>query len=334
MNEKDLTPEDLAADETFIAWFMKSDAYHVQYWDTWIREHPAAIDVVARARQLLEELVGKGDPVSDAHTLQARDRLRSALNQQRTVIPSWSRLRIRQWAAAAAIAGLLLLSVPFLLSKTRVEVRTDFAETRSVVLPDGSQVTLNANSRLNWKRDWGKGSQREVWLEGEGFFSVRHTVDNSRFIVHSQDINVEVLGTEFNLQQRRNKTTVVLHTGKVRLTEVNTGENKPVIMAPGDLVEYDGPSHKLSRKVVETEIYSAWKEGKMSFVNADFKEITEVLEENYGLKVVMKDLRLSGQQFNGVYPTNNLQVLLAALSKTYDLEIQLNDREIIFRTKK
>jgi ferric-dicitrate binding protein FerR (iron transport regulator) len=76
--------------------------------------------------------------------------------------------------------------------------------------------------------------------------------ENSKFIVHARDINVEVLGTEFNLQRRRERTKVILHSGKVQLTEVDESWQR-LLSKPGDIVEYNDVSHNLVRKRADTE---------------------------------------------------------------------------------
>jgi transmembrane sensor len=328
-NNKKYTAEELATDESFISWFIGNEADHVQYWETWIADNPDQQNTVEAATRLLTKLMVVETTVSDEHSFAARDRLMTAIRTQRkpaTVIHM--RKRTIWWASAAAVVGLVILSIYYFPNINRVKYETEYAESRNILLPDGSQVTLNARSTLRINKNWKAGETREVWLDGEGFFSVIHTSENSKFIVHARDINVEVLGTEFNLQRRRDRTKVILHSGKVQLTEVDRKLAAPIIMKPGDIVEYNDLSHSLVRKRADTEMYSALKDGKMVFNNADFNEIQQVLEDNYGLKVTMINLDLKGKQFNGVFPVNNLQILLTALGKAYNISIEVDDKEI------
>ena len=93
---------------------------------------------------------------------------------------------------------------------------TRYGETQTILLPDSSTVLLNANSRLTLSTDW--TDTREVWLEGEAFFRVRKikritspaSAEHVKFIVRTDRLNVEVLGTEFNVRQRSEKTAVLL----------------------------------------------------------------------------------------------------------------------------
>ena len=326
---KKYTAEELVTDESFISWFIGNDPEHVRFWNGWISDHPDQQPAVDAATSLLTKLMAAEIPVSDEHRFAARDRLMAAIRvpQKRATVMHMRRATI-WWASAASVAVLLFLSIYYVPRISKVKYETEYAETRNILLPDGSQVTLNARSSLRINKNWKSGETREVWLDGEGFFSVIHTRENAKFIVHAGDINVEVLGTEFNLQHRRKRTKVILHSGKVQLTEADGMPAAPVIMKPGDIVEYNDLSHKLVRERADSEMYSALKEGKMIFHNADFNEIRQVLEDNYGLKVNMINLDLKGKQFNGVFPVNNLQILLTALGKAYDINIEVNDKEI------
>ena len=331
MNDKMLSPEELLADDGFIAWCKKTDAEQVAYWDKRINANPHQLEAAMQAVEILKALSAADANVGAHNTGQALDRLLNAVREMKKPTPV---INIQQrrlwWAGAAAVLAIIVTAVVLFTYQVRYEqYATDFGETRAIVLPDGSQVTLNANSKLRVSKGWKGAAPREVWLEGEGFFSVRHTVHDAKFIVHTDDINVEVLGTEFNLQNRSTKTTVVLHNGKVQVTELNRPGAPPVIMKPGDLVQYDGKTEKISKRVVNSEQYSAWKEGKMVFSNAGFEEIAKVLEENYGLKVKTRNIDSKQQQFNGVFPANNLQVLVTALEKAYNFKIVVNDKEII-----
>jgi ferric-dicitrate binding protein FerR (iron transport regulator) len=116
---------------------------------------------------------------------------------------------------------------------------THYGETARIKLPDGSMVVLNAHSTLTYN-DWSEGQTREVWLNGEAFFEVQKKHDATgrvKFVVHTGDLNVEVLGTRFNVSNRGLRTQIVLEEGKVRLRYEQETE-KVIDMQPGELVEY------------------------------------------------------------------------------------------------
>lgn len=335
MNVNNIQPEDLVSDETFIAWFRQSDPVHIQYWNDWIAAHPASKAEVEEAVRMLELLDLEEMRPAAEHTRMAAARLMAAVNaaggHAAKVIPLYRR-KVFLWTSAAAAVAVIFVATLLFRPHNTSQYATQFGETKTITLPDGSLVTLNANSRLHFEGKWDRGASREVWLEGEGFFSVNHTVNPARFIVHSGKLDVEVLGTEFNVKQRRQQTTVVLKSGKVRLTLDQEPAN-PMMMAPGDLIAYNNNTGQVNRKQVNATAYASWKEGKMVFDNAGIREIAQVLEENYGVQLNIQDSTLKGKEFNGIFPTDNLHILLTALSKAYNLEITTTGKEISIHSK-
>jgi ferric-dicitrate binding protein FerR (iron transport regulator) len=305
-----------------MAWFRQTDPVHILYWDNWLAEHPENKADTEAAVALLKLMDLQEVRPASEQTLRASERLMAAITEEVKVIPLYRRKAFIWTSAAAAIAVIFFVSFLFKANSTTQYI-TLAGETKTISLPDGSQVILNTNSTLR------VAANREVWLEGEGFFSIKPTTHSTGFMVHANKVDVEVLGTEFNVKQRSEQTTVVLKSGKVRLTL----DEKKIMMAPGDLVAYSNHTGKIDRKVVNANIYAAWKEGQMIFENASIREIAGILEENYGVKVTIADSALNGKEFNGVFPTNNSNVLFKALSKAYNLDIDSTGETITIRSK-
>src|SRR5215204_4276348 len=123
------------------------------------------------------------------------------------------------WAAAAVLIGLLLLAGNWFIfqNSARTVIQTQLGEFREVVLPDGSLVKLHPASRLRFAKKWNKSDLREVWLEGEAFLEVKHlhrqgarVASGDRFVVHTDDLNIEVLGTSFSVNVRHQTSKVIL----------------------------------------------------------------------------------------------------------------------------
>lgn len=249
---------------------------------------------------------------------QLQQRIKEEESEQLTIVHSgWQWLR---WAAAAVVvlslAGMYWYQLP-----KKQHTETAFGETRKVILSDQSEVTLNGNSQLSFKDHWGNDQTREVWVEGEAFFKVAHTASHQRFVVHlPNNVNVEVLGTEFNVYSRKAKTRVVLNTGKIRLTVQEDNDNA-LVMKPGDLFESDIDSKRRLVQRVNTDAYSSWRNSVMTFDNTSLAEIVQKLEETYGLEVTVADPALLEQRFSGTIPTKNIETLLVGLERLFDLKI-------------
>jgi transmembrane sensor len=324
----------LLADESFQRWVLEDDPAAAHYWEDWLRQYPERLYLVTEARQVLALLSGsppEAVPDGRADRLWARiaDSRASAAGEV-PVRPLWSTFARRRFAAAV---GLLLLAgagswYAFRMTQP-LEYATDFGETRPLTLPDGSRVTLNANSRLTLARSWDSATPREVWLEGEAFFSVTHQPHHQRFVVHSDRINVEVVGTEFNVYSRHREVQVVLESGQVRLAAAQrTGAlADTVVMQPGHRFEYRSDGRP-TLKPAKTERFSAWKDNRLLLEQTSLAELVRLLRENYGLTVRVANDTLLRQTASGSMPIQDEDALLLQISRLFSLKISKEDRMV------
>lgn len=236
-----------------------------------------------------------------------------------------------QWLAAASVVAALGFTAWFkqdtILYKT---YRTAFGQTSSFRLDDGSQVTLNANSSLRVPRFGFGDHTREVFLQGEGAFSVVHTATHQPFIVKTnRKFEVLVLGTEFTVFSRERGAKVVLNKGKVQLRYRQGATPKEVTMKPGDLVMID-PQNQLKQTVIrEPEKYVAWKEHRFVFDETPLYDITHLFLENFGVKVRIENQELSSWTVSGSFTAQNASELLETLSEAANLRYRREGNEII-----
>jgi transmembrane sensor len=233
--------------------------------------------------------------------------------------------------AASLLVILIAGFVYFFIQNSHeiTQVATAFGETKEFILPDGSKVFLNGNSKVQFFNDWSAG-KREITLSGEAFFSVIHTIDHQKFTVKTADhLNIEVLGTEFNVLSRANATKVVLESGKVRLSEDR--DSKTIVMRPGEMVEVEkNHLNKALKKAIKTELFTSWKQQKLVLENTPFSQIALMLKDTYGLEVVLPDKSLKNKRFTGVIPRKDINILLNALSISFDLKVIKTDNKVEF----
>jgi transmembrane sensor len=334
------TPEDFAADDRFIRWVTLPDAETELFWREWLAQHPEQAETIREARELVQSVRLTEHFPSEQQVNRMRRQVYSRIGRKERSAPvrtlrspvvqdAW----YRNWQkVAAAWLVLLVCGVIVWYSVSRlstIEYRTAYGETRSVELPDGSSVMLNANSVLTHSRFWSLRENREVWLTGEAFFQVRHLQNQQPFRVNTEDkLRVEVLGTEFNVFQRKSGTRVILQSGKVQLNIPQGNAQNQVLMQPGDLVELETENGAYSRKVVDPELASAWTRNKLIFDNTSIAEIVAVLEETYGLRVRVSGPELLQKRVIGSAPTDDVNVFLAALSKSFGLRIERKRDEV------
>lgn len=250
-------------------------------------------------------------------------------NKYRNDEPVHSRSLNHSWWWAASV--ILLLSASFYIMNESFFYKTYTAQNgmiRSVTLQDGSKVTLNANSSIRVPRDFVGHESREVWIKGEAFFEVTRKSNQIKFIVHTDNVDVEVLGTKFNINNRRGKTEVMLSEGKVKLVAKN---RKPLIMKPGEQVSISDKQNHFQKQVVKSEKYEAWRNNRLVFENAPLSEVAQIIHDYYGIKVSVSDSLLAARQFTGTLPNNDLDVILLALSTAYKIEIEHKGDRIILK---
>lgn len=203
---------------------------------------------------------------------------------------------------------------------TEILLATTYGQQLETQLPDGSKVTLNANSSLKYhSRD-----PRKVWLQGEAFFEVKKKPKTGAdFQVITEDLTVNVLGTSFNVNTRNDKTKVFLEEGKVRLKVDNPAKDL-IEMDPGDLITYSKKQNKLkeNRKNASALENTYWKEGTLMFNNTPLPQALYEIEDIYGIQFVLQSEELNKEAISGGVPIKDLDVTLQSLREVYGIRIR------------
>lgn len=229
----------------------------------------------------------------------------------------------RSWLMAASV--LFLLATCAFLGRNQLLYRTyetAYGETRSVQLPDGSRVCLNANSRLQVPR-WGFGnSTREVTLRGEANFDVRHTPSHQKFVVKTQKgLHVIVLGTDFTVFSRERGVRVALNKGRVRLQYQEGTTHRQLVMKPGQLATLDRQNHIALNTIKRPERRPDWSEKRFVFDETPLREVAYMLEESYGLQVEINDPELAQRVLVGSLRAENADQLLQSISQLLNVNV-------------
>jgi transmembrane sensor len=317
--------DDLLADETFLGWYLKSNKKDIDDWDQWISENQPESRLIFEAVHLLDRLKGNDVPVPASQVAAAEAKLFS--NAAFTTAEKWrfSQVIRSKWIIAAAAVVVVVLGAFFIqqgiLSRSRVN--TQFGEIKSQILPDGSEVLLNANSEVNFSDSWKQGTTREVWVKGEAYFKVKKTASKSLFIVHTNKFDIYVTGTQFNVMNREDKSNVLLQEGQVILRRQ---EGKDIVMAPGDFLEFN--DNHFQKRLVSTETVVAWKDRKIDFNNTLLTDALHMIEQHYGVHVKIGDESLVNKRITGILPNDNLDVLIEALSALNEFQVEYKDNNI------
>lgn len=237
--------------------------------------------------------------------------------------------------AAAILLPLFMLATVYLYRENTTLAQQDFVaatgvgEQVTISLPDGTQVTLNAGSRLSYNLSDYNSNERRVTFDGEGYFRVAKNAA-SPFSVRAKGLVVSVLGTTFNLRARSADTTaeLSLEEGSVRFQALKTGQN--VVLSPNQKVVLDQVCGTLT---VEDELHvedaSAWRRGELAFRNVPFAEVLEEIERVYHVSIVVAEGQAyQNDLFTGVFSRTDINEVLEVIGRSYHMKAMLKDGKI------
>jgi len=231
-------------------------------------------------------------------------RLRYRLNQEVSTKPKMQLTR-KLWARVVSVAAVLLVglllgsALTYLIASIKGTAEqlvfiTPRGEKSMVTLPDGSEVWLNANSRLVYNSF--SSDYRQVELKGEAFFKVTHN-ENAPFVVKTNECDIEVLGTAFNVMayDEFGRKEITLLTGKVNVLT----ENAEQVLHPGQALILK--NDQMNVVEVTPKEASAWVENKFNFKNIPLTELMKRLENWYDVDITLENKSGKEVNFTGTF---------------------------------
>lgn len=195
-------------------------------------------------------------------------------------------------------------------------------QTANVILPDGTEVVLNASSKLTYPTVFDR-KVRAVSLEGEGYFSVT-TNKHKPFIVKTDVYDVRVTGTRFNLSAYDNEPyTTVLIEGEVYIDMVADGSSLKLL--PGEAAVWSKNENKLRKQFVKTDLYTNWQDGVIQFRNEKMENVAHYMERWYNVEVVFAREAAKAVSINGTLLKNKpVDQMLAVLKLTGQIDYSIS----------
>lgn len=199
-----------------------------------------------------------------------------------------------------------------------------------LVLSDGSVVYMNSESRLKYPVKFIE-DKRVVKLEGEAYFDVTHD-EQHPFIVHTEQLNVKVLGTGFNVMAYKGdaRTEVTLVHGKVDVKSKNISE----ILTPSRQFVMNNDTREYEVRSVNVNTYVDWKNGILNFDAMPLEELGEKVSRWYGVKFFFSKESLKYLKFSGAFKKyNNIDYILDLIEATTDVSFELKGDVVIVNEK-
>ena len=201
-------------------------------------------------------------------------------------------------------------------------------------LSDGTIVHLNSGTTLKYPVRFIAGENRQVFLDGEAFFDV--TKDKKHpFIVNADNLNIRVLGTHFNVSSypEDHLTDVVLVEGSVGLYTANEkfDANKNTILKPGYKGSFNRKDNHIETKPVITDVYTSWMEGRLTFKNMSFNDITKKLERHYNVTIVNQNKKLANEKFYASFGDEPIEKVLSYFNDVHGINYTIKNNEILIK---
>lgn len=200
-------------------------------------------------------------------------------------------------------------------------------QTFKIKLADGTLVWLNADSKLRFPQSFGSASEtRTVYLTGEAFFEVTKN-EKQPFIVNANDVNVKVLGTQFNVSSYETDHAIAttLVEGSVSIFETSAPENK-LQLTPSFQANFDKSNGTLSKQKVDTAIYTSWMQNRLYINGLNFLQILKKLERMHNVSFINNAPGLDKEVYQGEFENETIESILKtiALSTPFTYKIEQN----------
>ena len=334
-------------DPEFIRWVKNPDDGSTQFWNSFVEKHPESKSQMLKAIELIRTLNIMRESPTEAFKREILNDIVSSIsvpnnkkiekNRRHFINALW------RYAAALLITAGTIYAVIQLLPTGNFQTVDNGSKSNNFIkeaplgakirtkLPDGSMVWINSGSQLKYFDDT-LTNTRNVQLSGEAFFEV---VKNplKPFIVRTQSISVEALGTSFNVREYKagKDPEVALLTGKVAVTKLE-GHDALMELLPGEKAVIS--SRDLTRENFDYIQDIGWKEGILAFKDAGFDHVKKELERWYGVEIkTLDEDAFEGWHVEGRFENQSLERVLTHLSYAKGFNFEIDGKEVLLTSK-
>ncbi|GAB3664832.1 hypothetical protein GCM10028791_40530 [Echinicola sediminis] len=333
----------------FVKWVNQPNDHSNRYWENWCAKNPDKVSLLYNAKQVAKSLKPKEENRIEAGKFQeGLDRLIAANNDKKTAIrplyksanQGWSTFG-RSIAASILLMGMLMIAyatifspveeeMPIVAEVAMIHKEVPKGMKKSVSLPDGSRVILNAGSSISYPEEF--GASREIELKGQAFFDVKR--DPSRpFIVKSGDLQTTVLGTSFDVKayEDQDQLHVAVVTGKVK---VATGNGIETHITPREATFYNSKTREVKKEIYDYETLIGWKDKILKFQDAQYPEVFNRLSNWYNVSFVFEKGVLLKGDYTGRFEDQSLKNVLFGMEYSAGITFEIEGQTVYVKSKK
>lgn len=376
MNYQDYDVEDFVMNPSFQNYCLGKEEPDMLFWQAWVIDNPHKKEKVQQAKKLFILLNGNTDLQQFRRDSQSfknklyrhlhKEENNNTLEIEPSIIISENykrRRRLLLYTGSIAAALLLLLMLQYIRNDKPQSISNEASvsakliytslpgERKSFQLSDGSTVLMNGGSSIEVSKDF-NAADREILLKGEAYFNVTHNA-RKPFIIHTDNINVKVLGTEFDVKAypEDNTTETILIRGSVEITLHDKPKEKIILKPRHKLIIQNELTHikKTSDSTViipkvipekikmlnvtlnasdSTVMETSWKDNRLSFSDETLEEVAIKLERWYGVKVKVEGDIAQEYKFTGIFENETINETLKALQLSLFFHYHIKDGKI------
>lgn len=344
--------EDFIKDEKFILWVKYGQPKYNKLFEKVILQYPFQLDAITQAKCIVGKMVE-----NNFHQNNNKD-IQEIWNQITHAVDSYSspknQIKSVQWWSIASAASILLIlgfTIWFLKSTPTKTVYASLVKqanyhlleeknikknAKKIILPDGSVVTIAANSKISFSPEF-NGPVREVYLSGSAFFNVVKN-PNKPFLVYSNEIITRVLGTSFSINASDDDKNVVVSvkTGKVSVT-INKGRTntKPINinLLPDQQAIFSRKEQKLTMReqAFKEELNMESMQSTSKFSNAPVAIIFKTLENEFDVKITYEETAIENCRLTTSFQNETLSQKLEIICEAIGVNYQLVNKQVIIK---
>ena len=257
----------------------------------------------------------------------------------------WGRIALISLASAAVAALLVLIPVSYkagmdagedrIASIEWVEVNVPSGQKQTVTLSDGTVLHLNSGSRLTYPAEF-SGNSRTIFMDGEAFLDVAKDPDHP-FIIKSQNVDVTVLGTSFNLRNfaQERMAELLLMEGSVEACVSIPDDTRTVRLRPGDKMRYNRLDGKMDIERFAPASYKAfYRDNSLHFFDMEMADIAKELSRRFNCDIVVVDEELASRRYFSIFTNNEtLDQILSVMSSDGKMRVRRSGKTIYLQSK-
>jgi transmembrane sensor len=237
--------------------------------------------------------------------------LHARVHQRREEIPS-RRRPVLQWAAGLAASVIMAACLVWWLNLARPEqFQTKLGEQRSVLLADGSRVTLNTASKIEVRLE--REHRVVQLLQGEALFEVAHDPQRP-FDVRTGDVVMRAVGTHFDVDRRTTRTTLTVVEGRVAVISAGASTEHLPVLSRGERVVIDSAGPGAVQQSVNLTEAIAWTQRQLVFQRRPLGEVAEEFNRYNADRIEIRSAALRAQEVTGTFRSDDVASFVAVLA--------------------